>query len=347
MFNTSPEGYALIKRFEGCKLKAYKPTAASNYTIGWGKEGQLYDGRPVVEGLTITQQEADDDFAFTMYNYVDPMVRAHFNCQTQEEFDACASWVYNISWSRLRAGAYTLPDLVNRSDRRPEAINEILDKWLQYWRTPGAETGLYRRRILETVVFLGLPWNVPAVLGLLSTIRAGDDPEPVYAAAEAYHDLSEDEQTAALNNAQAKSLGGKPVEYVPPDTPVSKPKAVAKAKPVETPKLDPAAPPKPMEKSTTAKGMAQQKAGADQIIVGGVTTTMAGVATAREVTKGFKEISSTASDVRGILFGITLEQLAMLGLLVGGIWLVVGVIRWQAGRIRKAVGRAEATEAKI
>jgi len=343
--NTSEDGYELIKMFEGCKLTAYRPVPGGNWTIGWGNEGKLYDGRPIVEGMTISQQEADDDFAFTMYNEVDPLVRSYFNTQSQDEFDACASWIYNINWPRLRQGRYSLPDIVNQADRSADTVDAIIDKWLQYHKTPGAYDGLYRRRIIELCKFMSLPWNTPAILGTVRTIKAGEDPEPVFQMAEAIYDqMNVDDQTAALNNAQLEKLGGTPEQPVPKGTPSVKPK---KAKAVETPKLNPSAEPKPMEQSTTAKGMAQQKAGADQVIVGTVTTTMAGVATAREVTKGIKEVNATAADVRGILFGITIEQLAMLGLLVGAIWLTVGVIRWQTGRIRKAVGRAEATEAKI
>lgn len=342
MFSTSQDGYELIKRFEGCKLTAYKPTPDSNYTIGWGKEGELYDGRPVVEGLTITQQEADDDFAFTMHNHVDPMVRAYFVCQTQDEHDAVASWIYNIRWSKLRRGEYTLPDLVNRADRSPEAIEEIIHKWLQYYRTPGAETGLYRRRILEICRFLGLPWNVPAVLGQLATIRAGDDPEPVFAMAEAIYDqMDADSQTAALNNAELERLGGTPEQPVPKGTPSVKPK-----KTVATPKLDPSAEPKPMEQSTTAKGMAQEKAGRDQLVTGAVTTTVAGVGIVKEITSGVKDVSDTAHGAASFFLGLSLSDLITIAALVGIIWLVVGAIRFQSGRIRKAVGRAEATVAK-
>ena len=49
-------GLALIKRFEGCRLKAYKPVATETYwTIGWG-----HYGSDVKEGQVITQAEADD-----------------------------------------------------------------------------------------------------------------------------------------------------------------------------------------------------------------------------------------------------------------------------------------------
>ena len=44
------DGLALIKRFEGCRLKAYKPVPTEKYwTIGWG-----HYGPDVREGQTIT-----------------------------------------------------------------------------------------------------------------------------------------------------------------------------------------------------------------------------------------------------------------------------------------------------
>ena len=160
--NTSEDGYRLIQLFEGCKLTAYRPVPGGNWTIGWGNEGKLYDGRPIVEGMTISQQEADDDFAFTMYNEVDPLVRSYFNTQGQAEFDACASWVYNIKWDKLRRGEYTLPKLVNLADRSPNTIDDIIEMWLKYHKTPGAYDGLYRRRIIELCKFMSPPFSAPS-----------------------------------------------------------------------------------------------------------------------------------------------------------------------------------------
>ena len=49
----SLEGLALIKRFEGCRLEAYK-CSANVLTIGYGHTGG------VKETDTITQEEADE-----------------------------------------------------------------------------------------------------------------------------------------------------------------------------------------------------------------------------------------------------------------------------------------------
>ena len=48
-------GLALIKRFEGCRLTAYKPVPTEKYwTIGWG-----HYGPDVCQGDRITQVKAD------------------------------------------------------------------------------------------------------------------------------------------------------------------------------------------------------------------------------------------------------------------------------------------------
>jgi GH24 family phage-related lysozyme (muramidase) len=52
----TPEGWTLLKTWEGCRLSAYPDPASGGapWTIGYG-----HTGPDVVPGLTITQQEAD------------------------------------------------------------------------------------------------------------------------------------------------------------------------------------------------------------------------------------------------------------------------------------------------
>lgn len=171
-FSTSEAGFELIRRFEGLHkvrpdglVEAYK-IGADPWTIGWGQTGQMPDRRRVEMGLIITQQEADDALQYFVRNVVDPLVRKHFVVRSQHEHDAVASWIYNIRHDRLERGDYSLPQLVNSKARDVEAI---ANKWLQYVATPGFENGLYRRRIAEVLMFMGLPWNVPAIWGYVST----------------------------------------------------------------------------------------------------------------------------------------------------------------------------------
>ena len=52
----TPEGWTLLKTWEGCRLSAYPDPASGGapWTIGYG-----HTGPDVVPGLTITQQQAD------------------------------------------------------------------------------------------------------------------------------------------------------------------------------------------------------------------------------------------------------------------------------------------------
>jgi lysozyme len=52
----TPEGWTLLKAWEGCRLSAYPDPAsgAAPWTIGYGHTGPV-----VAPGLTITQQQAD------------------------------------------------------------------------------------------------------------------------------------------------------------------------------------------------------------------------------------------------------------------------------------------------
>ena len=163
MFTTSPAGYELIERFEGLHkvrpdglIEAYK-IAHDPVTIGIGQTGKMPDGRKVEMGLVITEQEARDALQHFVRNVTEPLVRKHFNARTQAEFDALVSWTYNISSERLEAGKYTLPSLVNPKTRD---IDAVISKWIEY-KNPGTifEQGLYRRRLAELCMFLGLPWH--------------------------------------------------------------------------------------------------------------------------------------------------------------------------------------------
>ena len=87
---TSQEGIALIKKFEGCELEAYK-CAAGVWTIGYGST------KGVNEGDTITQEEADKLLTEEMSEYegyINDMVTSDLK---QNEFDALVSQSRSMS----------------------------------------------------------------------------------------------------------------------------------------------------------------------------------------------------------------------------------------------------------
>jgi GH24 family phage-related lysozyme (muramidase) len=252
----------LIKRFEGCaerlpdgRLKAYKKPG-DPWTIGWGITGAMPDGRPVTDGLVITQQEADTALEWFVKNVSDPLTRKHFNAQSQAEFDALSSWVFNINQGKLERGEYTLPALVNL---RARDLDAVIAKWIQY-KNPGTifEQGLYRRRLAELCMFFGWPWHF-ALSAVLKRENGNivDMTPPDYI-------LELAEQAKPIASLPDPPKPAKPVvpvkveplpEVKPEPQVGTKPISPKTVKPEEVPyKIDPNAGLKPLEESERAIG---------------------------------------------------------------------------------------------
>lgn len=90
----SPEGFSLIKRFEGLRLRAYRDIAGV-WTIGYGST-YYKNGTRIKPGDTLPDTAAADDlFAYTMQTYeqaVNQLVKVPLN---QHQFDALTSFTYN------------------------------------------------------------------------------------------------------------------------------------------------------------------------------------------------------------------------------------------------------------
>ena len=90
--HVSPAGRAMIERFEGCRLTAYKDIVGV-WTIGYGCTG------PAVHvGEMITQAQADDMLSTRLANEFEPgVLKAFGNAPTtQGQFDAMVSLAFNI-----------------------------------------------------------------------------------------------------------------------------------------------------------------------------------------------------------------------------------------------------------
>ena len=135
---TSDEGLNLIKKYEGCRLTAYK-CPSGVWTIGYGHTHN------VKEGMTITQAQADDFLRSDLLNaekYVD--VYAPIYHFTQAQFDALVSFTYNC-------GAGNLKKLVNGGMR---TIHEISAAIPTYNKSRGVVLkGLVNRRNDEKAMF--------------------------------------------------------------------------------------------------------------------------------------------------------------------------------------------------
>jgi lysozyme len=133
---------ALLKKFEGCKLKAYK-CPAGIWTIGYGHTSAA--GAPeVVQGMTITQVEANDILRRDLVKYekgVEALVKQPL---TQNQFDVLVDFAYNAGAGALKSS--TLLKKINAGEF--DAVPAELMKWTK----GGGKVlpGLVRRRQAES-----------------------------------------------------------------------------------------------------------------------------------------------------------------------------------------------------
>lgn len=137
--NMSDEGIALLKRFEGLRLKAYQDIGGV-WTIGYGHTSAA-GGMAVYEGLSITYEQAEqllkDDLARMTYPVIERLVKVPL---TQGQFDALASFIYNLGEGQVSSS--TLLQLLNDEDYSG-ASNEF-GRWVYVGREK--INGLVRRR---------------------------------------------------------------------------------------------------------------------------------------------------------------------------------------------------------
>jgi lysozyme len=136
---TSPTGIALIKRFEGLRLKAYL-CPAGIATIGYGHTYLVNINDPA-----ITEEEADRLLAEDLKLYekaVTEMVKVPIN---QNQFDALISFAFNLGTGALRGS--TLMKKLNAG----QPCSAEFDRWV--FAAGKALPGLVRRRAAERRLF--------------------------------------------------------------------------------------------------------------------------------------------------------------------------------------------------
>lgn len=146
----SPEGVALIKRFEGCArrrpdgmIEAYPDpgTGAEPWTIGWGATG---DG--INAGTIWTQAQCDDRLAADLARYAAEVARVLGDAPTsQAQFDALVSFHYNTG----AIGRATL----TRKHRKGDWEGALAE--FTRWNRAGGRVlqGLKRRRAAEAALY--------------------------------------------------------------------------------------------------------------------------------------------------------------------------------------------------
>jgi len=137
---TSQKGIDLIKKFEGCKLKAYK-CPGGVLTIGYGHTSKVYKGQ------IITQEEAElflREDLIVYENCIKKYVEVNL---TQNEFDALVSWTYNLGCGSLKKSTM----LWHLNDGK----GDLVPIEMQKWNKAGGKVlkGLVRRRKAEADLF--------------------------------------------------------------------------------------------------------------------------------------------------------------------------------------------------
>ena len=136
-------GEKLIKKFESCKLKAYKADKSEKYyTIGWG-----HYGADVKKDMKISKATAEklfrNDIKF-FENCVNSCLKVKV---TQSMFNALVSFTYNVGFSAFKNS--TLLKYVNKKQFKKAS------KEFKKWNKCGGKVlnGLVKRRLLEKIEF--------------------------------------------------------------------------------------------------------------------------------------------------------------------------------------------------
>jgi len=142
----SQEGIALIKKFEGCELEAYK-CAAGVLTIGYGHT------KGVTDGMQITKAQADEMLVEELATYEAYVSNAVENQLDQCMFDAIVSWTYNLGPTNLLSS--TMLKVLNAGE-----YDEVPAQLKRWNKAKGKVLeGLIRRREAEALLFEGKDWS--------------------------------------------------------------------------------------------------------------------------------------------------------------------------------------------
>lgn len=142
----SKTGIDLIKKFEGCELKAYQDSVGV-WTIGYGWTHPV-NGRKVGKGMVITQETAESLLSEGVKPFASGVSKLVTIPINQNQFDALVSFAYNLGVTSLKSS--TLLKMLNAGNKKAAA-----DEFLK-WCCAGGKilNGLVKRRTAERELFL-------------------------------------------------------------------------------------------------------------------------------------------------------------------------------------------------
>ena len=114
----------LVKKYEGCELKAYK-CPAGIWTIGFGNT-QYNDGRSVKEGDQVTLEKANELLDVILIKFIQQVSGLVKVRLSQNQFDALTDFAYNCGIANLKNS--TLLKKVN-ADSTDLTIRNEFEKW--------------------------------------------------------------------------------------------------------------------------------------------------------------------------------------------------------------------------
>ena len=137
---TSPKGIALIKKFEGLRLKAYL-CPGGVWTIGYGHTAGVKPGMVISEAQAEEFLKAD---LISFERYLNGLGLA----LNQNQFDALISLIYNIGIGNFQKSTLLRKARINAND------NSIMDEFLRWVYSKGRVLpGLQRRRLREMKLY--------------------------------------------------------------------------------------------------------------------------------------------------------------------------------------------------
>lgn len=128
-----------LKEFEGLRLVAYKPTKAERWwTIGYG-----HSAGDVRAGMRITEEKAEELLRRDLF-FVERFINGIPKVRTQGQFDALASFAYNVGVGKLKASTL-LKKIMH------DASTEEIQREFMRWVYSGGKRldGLVKRRRWE------------------------------------------------------------------------------------------------------------------------------------------------------------------------------------------------------
>ena len=138
--NTSPKGIALIKEFEGLRLKAYQ-CPGGVWTIGYGHTAGVKPGMLISKAQAEEYLKAD---LIAFERYLNGLGLA----LNQNQFDVLISFIYNVG-----TGNFSSSTLLRKVRANPQD-NSIMDEFLRWVYSKGRVLpGLQRRRLAEMKLY--------------------------------------------------------------------------------------------------------------------------------------------------------------------------------------------------